>query len=456
MAPGSTGTVARDDRTPGGRPGRRALQHEVEALEQENEALRHQVGGTRRSPRSAGAGPSPRGCSSSWPASWPCCRWSSSTPATNCSTPTRSWPRWRRWPRTRPSRPRSPPRSATTWSPGPTSSSGCKNALPDRAGFLADPITGAVQTATYQITLKLVQSPQFQTLWEQALRRSHEQLDNLLLGQKVGALQATNGEVTVDLSQVEDAAKQAAGRARPVGVQQAPELHRCALRALPVRPAGQAAAVGPVPQPPGAGAADRLDRSCSPAPSCWPVTDDGAWSTPRPGLAVSMALLLVAANVGRNQYLSSLQCPPVEGGHRRGHRHRRRRAARHRADRADRRRHRGHRGLRRRARARASVDARAHYAGVADRRPGPRHGRRPPQGLPVGRPRPRPGGPRPVEPADRQGGADHRPGHPVRGRCWSASTAADVGRREASTAEVGAGPARTPALPTGSDASRAA
>ena len=82
-----------------------------------------------------------------------------------------------------------------------------KDALPARAGFLADPISSAVQTATYQITLKLVQSSQFQTLWEQALRKSHDQLDNVLLGKKVGAFQTTDGKVTVDLSQVEDAAK---------------------------------------------------------------------------------------------------------------------------------------------------------------------------------------------------------------------------------------------------------
>jgi hypothetical protein len=82
-----------------------------------------------------------------------------------------------------------------------------KNALPVPAGFLANPITSAVQTATYQITLKLVQSSQFQKLWELALRKSHDQLDNVLLGKKVGAFQTTDGKVTVDLSKVEDAAK---------------------------------------------------------------------------------------------------------------------------------------------------------------------------------------------------------------------------------------------------------
>ena len=85
-----------------------------------------------------------------------------------------------------------------------------KNALPAQGRIPGRPDhLGASRPPPTSITLKLVQSSQFQTLWEQALRRSHEQLDNLLLGQKVGALQATNGEVTVDLSQVETTAKQA-------------------------------------------------------------------------------------------------------------------------------------------------------------------------------------------------------------------------------------------------------
>ncbi len=183
-----------------------------------------------------------------------------------------------------------------------------ENALPPRAGFLAEPISSAVKTAAYQITLKLVQSSQFQTLWDQAVRRSHEQLDNLLLGQKVGALSASNGQVTVDLAQVEAAAKkQLAARGlsvfekvpnysgAPFVLFQSEELAKLQrwvrflnhlAVALPI--------VAIVLFALSIVAARDRRRGLVHAAS---------------GLAVSMALLLVAANVGRNQYLGSLRPP---------------------------------------------------------------------------------------------------------------------------------------------------
>jgi hypothetical protein len=181
-----------------------------------------------------------------------------------------------------------------------------KDALPARADFLANPISGAVQTATYQITLKLVQSSQFQHLWDQALRNSHAQLDNLLLGEKVGAFQSTNGQVTVDLTQVESAAKEqlsARGLSvfdkvpnytgAPLVLFQSDQLakiqrwvkflNRLAL-VLPIVSVLLFAVAVVL-------ARDRR-RGLVHAAS---------------GLFVSMALLLIAANVGRNQYLSSLK-----------------------------------------------------------------------------------------------------------------------------------------------------
>jgi hypothetical protein len=180
-----------------------------------------------------------------------------------------------------------------------------KNALPPRADFLANPITSTVKSAAYTITLKLVQSSQFQTLWEQALRQSHQQLDNLLTGQKVGALSAANGQVTVDLTQVESKAKQALAAHGLSVFDKVPQytgkpyvlfeskqllklqrwvkfLNRLAL-VLPIVSL-LLFAVSVVL------ARDRR-RGLVHAAS---------------GLAVSMAVLLVAANVGRNQYLASL------------------------------------------------------------------------------------------------------------------------------------------------------
>jgi hypothetical protein len=181
-----------------------------------------------------------------------------------------------------------------------------KNALPEKAGFLADPITGAVHTATYEITLKLVQSSRFQALWEQALRKSHEQLDNLLLGQKVGALQATNGEVTVNLSQVEDAAKKAlTGRGLAVfnkipNYTGAPfvlfQSDQLAKLQRWIRFLNRLAFYLPIISVLLLAAAVLLARDRR-----------RGLVHAASGLAVSMALLLVAANVGRNQYLSSLK-----------------------------------------------------------------------------------------------------------------------------------------------------
>ena len=58
-----------------------------------------------------------------------------------------------------------------------------------------------------EITLKLVQSPKFEEFWVQANRRAHRQLAALLTGSKEGALQSSDGTVTLDLSQLIGTAK---------------------------------------------------------------------------------------------------------------------------------------------------------------------------------------------------------------------------------------------------------
>jgi hypothetical protein len=84
-----------------------------------------------------------------------------------------------------------------------------QDALPKRASFLADPIANEVKSATYAVTLKLVQSDQFQTFWVGANRVAHKQLVNLLTGSTQGAVSTNDGKITVDLGQVETEAKQA-------------------------------------------------------------------------------------------------------------------------------------------------------------------------------------------------------------------------------------------------------
>jgi len=181
-----------------------------------------------------------------------------------------------------------------------------KSALPSQAGFLANPISGAVQTATYQITLKLVQSSRFQSLWASAVRSSHEQLDNLLLGNKVGAFQSTNGQVTVDLTQVERAAKQ---QLAAKGLSVFDKVPNYTGAPLVLFQSDQLAKLQRWVK--------FLDRIALVLPIASVLLFAGAVLLARDrrrglvhaasGLFVSMALLLIGANVGRNQYLSSLK-----------------------------------------------------------------------------------------------------------------------------------------------------
>jgi hypothetical protein len=180
-----------------------------------------------------------------------------------------------------------------------------KAALPSRAGFLTDPITSTVKTTSYNITLKLVQSSQFQHLWEEALRNSHKQLNNLLTGSNQGPFSASNGQVTIDLSKVQTAAKQ-----------------QLASHGLSV--------FNKVPQYQGTPFVLFESKQLLKLQRLVKLLDSLAFLLPivalfgfalsvmvsfdrrkglvraATGLAVSMALLLVGATVGRNQYLASV------------------------------------------------------------------------------------------------------------------------------------------------------
>ena len=78
-----------------------------------------------------------------------------------------------------------------------------KSALPARADFLATPITDEVESATYSVTLKLVQSPKFEQLWIAANRASHKQLVAVLTGTQQGAVSTKDGKITINLGLVE-------------------------------------------------------------------------------------------------------------------------------------------------------------------------------------------------------------------------------------------------------------
>ncbi len=180
-----------------------------------------------------------------------------------------------------------------------------KNALPDRAGFLAVPITSGVQSATDQITLKLVESSAFQKLWAAAIRDSHKQLAALLTGSNEGALQSSNGEVTVDLTQIEAAAKKQLDAKGLTVFNKVPTYHGADLVLFRstqllrvqrlVKLLEKVALVLPI-----------VALLCFAGSIILTENRRRGLVRAAVGLALSMALVLVVASVGRNQYLSSL------------------------------------------------------------------------------------------------------------------------------------------------------
>jgi uncharacterized membrane protein len=72
--------------------------------------------------------------------------------------------------------------------------------LPAQAQPLIAPLRGAFEGFVRSTTLKLVQSDQFEKLWEQANRTAHTQFQYVLTGKKSGVLKVTNGTVSIDMT----------------------------------------------------------------------------------------------------------------------------------------------------------------------------------------------------------------------------------------------------------------
>jgi hypothetical protein len=83
------------------------------------------------------------------------------------------------------------------------------DALPQRAKFLAAPISSGLESVTHQVTLKFVQSSAFKKLWVQINERAHKQVVALLTGDNSGALTSNKGQVSLDLGNVQAKVKQA-------------------------------------------------------------------------------------------------------------------------------------------------------------------------------------------------------------------------------------------------------
>ena len=76
-----------------------------------------------------------------------------------------------------------------------------RDALPDRAQPLAAPISSALKNVTHDAVLRVLESDQFQTVWEKANRVAHTQLVAVLTNEHGGdVVTSSNGAVTVDLS----------------------------------------------------------------------------------------------------------------------------------------------------------------------------------------------------------------------------------------------------------------
>jgi hypothetical protein len=78
-----------------------------------------------------------------------------------------------------------------------------KDALPERAQFLAGPISSGVETFTREAATRVLASEQFATVWENANRRAHEAVVEALTGEGKN-VSIKNGKVVLDLSGIID------------------------------------------------------------------------------------------------------------------------------------------------------------------------------------------------------------------------------------------------------------
>lgn len=88
-------------------------------------------------------------------------------------------------------------------------------ALPTRAQKAAPAMSKAVEQVVHDGALRILESDQFATVWEDANRRAHAQVVNALTGKESGRVQVDNGQVTLDLSAV---AKRVRARVQSLGL----------------------------------------------------------------------------------------------------------------------------------------------------------------------------------------------------------------------------------------------
>jgi hypothetical protein len=177
--------------------------------------------------------------------------------------------------------------------------------LPAKAGILAGPITSGVDTAVHTVALKAVQSDQFATAWTEINRHAHQQVVNLLTGQTKGAVSSTNGEVTLDLGKV---ATQVKERLDAQGITVLNKVNTGNGPTLVLFKSDQLAKY------------QKLIKHLNQLALILPIVTillfigsvllalnrRKGFVRATAGLAVSMALLLISFDIGRNQYLHAL------------------------------------------------------------------------------------------------------------------------------------------------------
>lgn len=74
-----------------------------------------------------------------------------------------------------------------------------KNVLPPRADVIAAPVASALQSQTYAVTEKVIESKQFNKIWIGMQRTVHATLVKVLIGSGSAAVSSTDGNVVIDL-----------------------------------------------------------------------------------------------------------------------------------------------------------------------------------------------------------------------------------------------------------------
>jgi len=179
--------------------------------------------------------------------------------------------------------------------------------LPAKAKFIGPKIEGALSSAVHDVALQIVKSDQFAKLWKEANRRAHTQIVNLLEGKSPrDAIQTKNGEIVLDVGtiaeKVNSALQQHGIDAFSTAAQNASSKQVVLVQSVWLKRSQNAT--------------NLLQELAIVLPIltllCFAVA---IWLSPRRrrtvlrsalGLALGLALLLIAFNSGRHFYLGAL------------------------------------------------------------------------------------------------------------------------------------------------------